>query len=66
MAAQNNRDHAHVSGEMRERSHSTEEWLHIAVLTTPACQEKCSMMLNDLEFAYSPVRAKARDLREYL
>ena len=24
------------------------------------------MMLNELEFAYSPVREKVRDLREYL
>ena len=25
-----------------------------------------SLMLNELEFAYAPVREKVRDLREYL
>ncbi len=31
-----------------------------------AKSSKLVLMLNDLEFAYSPVREKVRDLREYL
>ena len=33
------------------------------------CEQDCSkinIMLSDLEYAYSPVRARVHDLREYL
>jgi hypothetical protein len=38
----------------------------IATLPNQSQVPKSTMTLNDLEFAYAPVRNQVRDLREYL